>query len=91
MGARELQPINTSRAETIITTSDAASLWHATAVFKSSGGGGGGGEELFGYTERNLITSSEMFAAGIRFWETITKKTEKHNSFIQGDGVLCWF
>lgn len=52
---------------------------------------GGRGGELFGYAERNLITSSEMFAAGIRFWETITKKTEKHNSFIQGDGVLCWF
>lgn len=30
--------------------------------------------ELFGYAERNLITSSAMFAAGIRFWETITKK-----------------
>lgn len=61
MGTQELQPINTSRAETIITTSDAASLRHATAIFKSSEWE----EELFGFTERNLFPSLEMFAAGI--------------------------
>lgn len=37
VGARQLQPINTPRAETIITTSDTASLWHATAVSSRRG------------------------------------------------------
>lgn len=82
VGARYLQPINTPRVETIITTSDTASLWHATAV--SSRRGRVVWVHRAKFNTKLGVVCSHSVAAGIRLGGRKNQKLPRFHS-------LCCF